>query len=253
MKTKIRGVVAHMNTFDFYYGIRLGELILTHSDNLSKTLQSATMSATEGQKVAEMTVTAIIGIRDKFGRFWESVTADAASLQLEDPTVPRPRKRPRRLETGDASPFHPSTAEDHYRLMYVDAIDNITSCIQDRFNQPGYRQYRKLQDLLLYAVNGNDFESLLKEVTAFYGSDFDSESTLRLHLNILKEQCQGKKDITFEEIRSYVTHDLSPGQKALISNAVTLLKLILVMPATNATSERMFSSLRRVKTYLRGL
>ena len=37
-----------------------------------------------------------------------------------------------------------------------------------------------------------------------------------------------------------------------MSNAVTLVKLILVMPATNATSERCFSALRRVKTYLRG-
>ena len=30
-----------------------------------------------------------------------------------------------------------------------------------------------------------------------------------------------------------------------------LFKLLLVMPATNATSERSFSALRRVKTYLR--
>ena len=29
------------------------------------------------------------------------------------------------------------------------------------------------------------------------------------------------------------------------------MKLLLVMPATNATSERSFSALRRVKTYLR--
>ena len=31
----------------------------------------------------------------------------------------------------------------------------------------------------------------------------------------------------------------------------TVLKLILIMPATNATSERSFSALRRLKTYLR--
>ena len=31
----------------------------------------------------------------------------------------------------------------------------------------------------------------------------------------------------------------------------TVLKLILVMPASNATSERSFSALRRVTTYLR--
>ena len=37
----------------------------------------------------------------------------------------------------------------------------------------------------------------------------------------------------------------------MFSEIVTLMKLILVMQATNATSERTFSALRRVKTYLR--
>ena len=36
-----------------------------------------------------------------------------------------------------------------------------------------------------------------------------------------------------------------------ISEVVKLLTLILVMPATNAVSERSASALRRVKTYLR--
>ena len=36
-----------------------------------------------------------------------------------------------------------------------------------------------------------------------------------------------------------------------MSQVVILLQLILVAPATNATSERSFSALRRLKTYLR--
>ena len=42
---------------------------------------------------------------------------------------------------------------------------------------------------------------------------------------------------------------LSPIQKALIPQVHCLVSLILVMPATNATSERSFSALRRVKTF----
>lgn len=37
-----------------------------------------------------------------------------------------------------------------------------------------------------------------------------------------------------------------------MSQVVILAKLLLVMPATNAVSERSFSALKRVKTYLRG-
>ena len=37
----------------------------------------------------------------------------------------------------------------------------------------------------------------------------------------------------------------------LFSDVATLLKLILVLPATNATSERSFSALKRIKSALR--
>ncbi len=44
---------------------------------------------------------------------------------------------------------------------------------------------------------------------------------------------------------------LSTVQKSFYSEVVKVAKLILVMPATNATSERSFSALRRLKTWLR--
>lgn len=44
---------------------------------------------------------------------------------------------------------------------------------------------------------------------------------------------------------------MSVGQRDLLHQACRVLQLVLVMPATNATSERSFSALRRVKGYLR--
>ena len=44
---------------------------------------------------------------------------------------------------------------------------------------------------------------------------------------------------------------LSTAEKVALSSVLTAVKLLLVMPATNSTSERSFSALRRVKTYLR--
>ena len=40
---------------------------------------------------------------------------------------------------------------------------------------------------------------------------------------------------------------------SLYSEVVTLLKVIMVMPATNALSERSFSTLHRIKTYLQSM
>ena len=46
-------------------------------------------------------------------------------------------------------------------------------------------------------------------------------------------------------------NNLDPVNKVLLSEIFKLGKLMLVMPATNAISERSFSELKRVKTYLR--
>ena len=63
MRSSIQGVSACMNSFDFFFGVVLGELLLNHSDNLSKTLQSRHMSAAEGQTIAVKTIRTLQSIQ----------------------------------------------------------------------------------------------------------------------------------------------------------------------------------------------
>ncbi len=78
-----------------------------------------------------------------------------------------------------------------------------------------------------------------------------NQADLVSQLRVLKIEFQQKsKDVTLQSIISHLK-GMSAGERALLQEVVTLIKLILVMPATNATSERSFSALRRVKTYLR--
>ena len=44
---------------------------------------------------------------------------------------------------------------------------------------------------------------------------------------------------------------MSVGEKQLLSQVVKLVRLLLVMPDTNAISERSFSAMYHIKTYLR--
>ena len=62
-----------MKTFDFVFGLCLGELILSHSDNLSKTLQTPNLSAVQGQDCARMTVKVLEMLRsqENFDLFWD--------------------------------------------------------------------------------------------------------------------------------------------------------------------------------------
>lgn len=97
-----------------------------------------------------------------------------------------------------------------------------------------------------------DVTELLAEVTDFYREDF-KPADLKSQLSTLGT-CFTSDDkepaITVGKVVEYV-RQLPACKKDLLPEVVQLVKLILVMPATNATSERAFSALRRVKTYLR--
>lgn len=97
-KARIQGVKAQMKTFDFLFGVTLGEMVLRHTDNLSKTLQDKSFSAAEGQQVANMVLLTLQALRDvdSFDLFWNKVTTSAESLEVEEPQLPRRRKLPSR-------------------------------------------------------------------------------------------------------------------------------------------------------------
>lgn len=89
-------------------------------------------------------------------------------------------------------------------------------------------------------------------VTNFYKDDFN-EASLKVQLKLFTSgysQAEKSSQPSLCEVVEYMK-SLSPAMQSGISEVVKLLKLILVMPAMNAVSERSASALRRVKTYLR--
>ena len=250
MKARIQGVVAQMATFDFYFGASLALLILRHADNLSKTLQKKDISAAEGQTVTAMTNSTLKTIRtdDSFACFWQRVTATADELDVPKPALPGRRKMPRRFDEGSVPSF-PLTVEDHYRAIYFEALDLITSCIDDRFNQPGYKIYEKVETLLLNAAASKPYQDELQHVLTFYGDDFDA-LLLPTHLEVFSNYFSSKDQVVLSDILSFFQTS-TPGQLELLSQVTKLVRLLLVMPATNAESERSFSAVRRIKSYLR--
>ena len=62
---------------------------------------------------------------------------------------------------------------------------------------------------------------------------------------------QLKKELVSVHDIVSIVKDMSAGERDLLDQVVKLLRLLLVMPATNAVSERSFSAMRCIKTYLR--
>ena len=250
---RINGVSSQMNKFDFLFGLELAETVLRISDNLSKTLQHKEYSAAEGQEISSLTVKTLESIRNEssFDMLWDKIELRRQALEVDPPVIGRKRKEPQRYCSATTYPGdHFESAKHSYRQQYVEAIDLAIHCIRSRFEQPGYEVYKNLEQLITKAVTQNSFDYELKYVAEFYGDDVD-KNNLAIQLNILAtDYPQVRTPPSIFAIIDYFK-SLSPAKKHLMDQVCTVLKLILIMPATNATSERSFSALRRLKTYLR--
>ena len=251
MRARIRGIASQ---FCFLFGLLLSQVILRHTDKLSMTLQNPALSSVEGQEVATLTTKTLQGLRsdENFNLFWETVEKKRVNLDVEEPSLPRRRKVPRRYELGQGEPEYPPTAKDHYRQLYFEVLDLAVTSIASRFDQPGFKIYSNVEQLLFKACSGDNYMDELTSFCNFY-EDF-SKDDLEAELKVLKtlfiEKTETGEKPSISLLKN-ILQSLSSAQRTLISTVCQVFQLLMVMPATNSTSERSFSALKRIKTYLR--
>ena len=100
--------------------------------------------------------------------------------------------------------------------------------------------YAHVKALLLKTAAGQRYEEELQFVLSFYGSDFDA-LLLPTHLEIFSTNFQAERELVVSDIIAFF-RSCTPGQLEVMSQVSKLVRLLLVMPATNATSERSFSA-----------
>ena len=105
--------------------------------------------------------------------FWKYVDCLAKDLKIDEPRL---SCRPKRYETGLAEAEFPTSVKDHYHKIYFEALDLVTNCIKDCFDQPGFRVYRYLQDLMLEAAKQTDYQEELDFVSKSYSQDLDCQN-----------------------------------------------------------------------------
>ena len=65
--------------------------------------------------------------------FLKQVRASTQKIDIDDPKLPWKRKVPSRYEEGEAPAEFVSTAEQHYRQFFYQAIDMVVNHVRDRF------------------------------------------------------------------------------------------------------------------------
>ena len=255
IKARIIGVKSQMEKFKFFFCLTLLEKLLRHTDKLSQTLQNPKLSCLEGRDIAMLTKRVLEEMRcdSNFNLFWVRVLEARHSLDVSEPELPRKRKVPARFEDGLAQPEFCSSPKNFYKCLFFEALDLVVASINCRFDQKGYRTMINIEQLLFKASNGETFEDELTSVCTFFGDDFCKE-TLSIELPIFRQvylsSPVGHSPPSLQVIKEALL-SLSPSQRKLVSNVSLLFQLLLILPATNASSERSFSTLRRIKSYLR--
>ena len=119
------------------------------------------------------------------------------------------------------------------------------------FSPRDYAIYANLEEVLCKAYSKQDFSSELDEVCKFFSGDFN-RSLLETQLQLLgcMEINSSASTICFRDIHRHF-QALPQSEVMLLSEVAKLIKFVLLMPATNAVSERSASAMRQIKTYLR--
>ena len=121
-----------------------------------------------------------------FDLFWNYLETRRLSIDVPDPTLPRRRKVLRRFETGEAAPEYLTNVKDHYRRIYYQAIDLITTAIANRFDQKGFQMLQKLETVLTTNTTESiELEEAIKEITSFYGAADLNSDRLQTQLHAL--------------------------------------------------------------------
>ena len=140
--------------------------------------------------------------------------------------------------------MHPSTARDRYRSIYFEATDLLISHIEDRFNQPSFKIYERLESLLLTALNENidkvEQEILENQIDKDYHDDINIHR-LPKQLSLFTTMMQKENIGYFYDILKAI-QKLTAPERSVIGEVLAVVNLIHVSPATSANSERSSSA-----------
>ena len=244
---KVAGLLSAMEKFSTLFGLKLGYLIFGASETLSRSLQGKDTSIQEAISAVSLAKSFYKRQRTEnaFQSFYDDVVTTAQKLKIGEPQLPRYRRVPRRLDDG-SQPHRYSTPKEYFRHQLSE--------LDKRFDQQQLLSpVLTLENLLLEASNGHSYQNLDSLKISCYKNDFNFDrlhSQLSLCADMIKQALPTVKCVT--SVRTICeAMNTNNTFKSMLSEVHNLLRLYLTVPITSATSERSFSALRFVLTYLR--
>ena len=254
--SKASGLLALMDRFHTFFGLKLSFHMFSAMEQLSRTLQYSDINAQEATLAATKAVHFLRRQRSEqsFVLFYHAAVEQAKDL-TETPCLPRQRQLPRRLDDG-ASNHQFLTPEDYFRKQYFEVLDLLVCELERRFDQESFKCLQEIEKALVESSNGTPVQ-LSEGFQARYASDlkFDRLSVQLSMLPDLLQTANEQHQLGIKKVTTISTvcqlMNICSFAKAMLSEVDRLLRIYLTVPMSSATAERTFSALRRLKNYLR--
>ena len=140
-------------------------------------------------------------------------------------------------------------------MIYFEACDLLLQELDERFDQQQVLpSILALEGVIIKSANNETYEDELKLLEdSCYADDLDFKA-LRRHLplvcDVVKEASPTVRKVT--SVRTVCdAMNTNSAYKSMLPEVHKLLRLYLTVPLTSSTSERMFSAMKRLLTYLR--
>ena len=227
-----------MITFDFYFGLCMGQALYNFTYNMSKSLQSENISVISANRLTLLTKNTLVHMKsdENFQNYYLTIVEKAAGHpQIEQLSLPRKHKRTNysilQFIEGyqSAESYNSLTVDGHYRSIYYERIDAIIQAIMTRLDRPNFKTQCFLQQLLLKGIQGHDIIIEISEIKNIYGDGINFDSLLT-KLQVLKTIVKENKNhqtpvklsrcILRELVANFIVNNEENENKASIINEV---------------------------------
>ena len=246
---KASGLADKLGKTTTLFGLYVAQAVFGICEDLARALQSSTATHSSTANAVKL----VLGkLKEHCDSDYLSGQFDRAKEKEESWGLTEPAPRRHRVPSAKARELGvPEILRMNTRERSVaqakEAVEAVIDELNVRFCGEGFQLVSKVEDLLVKATNKVVDHTMACEVVIMLGDDLDLDVFER-HLHNLSAICGPRKSI--DEIRKFL-QTLHPTSQDLVSEVVKLVTIVTCIATSTAGSERSFSALRRLKTWLR--
>uniref|UniRef100_H2XRJ7 Zinc finger MYM-type protein 1-like n=1 Tax=Ciona intestinalis TaxID=7719 RepID=H2XRJ7_CIOIN len=249
-RNKASSHLMSLEKFEVYFMLRIFQKLLTIINPIHVAIQKRGISIGQVRSLIEQllsTLFASVEDRQQAIDFFLVCERSAAQMGVQTPVLPRGvGRRTARIQATNHDDGTGGSIIELYSTLHCNIFQKAAAAIISRYCMPDLAVVSYIEEVLLHKHS----DEAMAKICTLYQQDFNAA-----HLHV--EQVQLKsytahKNLSIsgiEDLRSLFASNESLA--IMMPNISNLLKIYMTIPCTTCEAERCFSTLRRIKNYLR--